>query len=199
MKKILVCTLLSIILSFTAVSGTSLASEEALDPEREGVAYYCSIAVPSAFEPGDEQGVFVNKSYPIESSIIRYNEYYNGKDIVLTNREKKEMEESGVKETISEPEKLTQKVYEDTVSAAYNSRYGQDVGFEVTSFENITMDGFPGFKISSNYQAADEERIYQTVYMIISKYRVFTITFQRAEDDDCDAYFEECAASIRIH
>lgn len=250
MKKILVCALLSIILSLSAAGGTShasqqegvaageasseeqavdngtsegeeasvkdgtsaenvtaseektageAASEEVIDHRKEGIAYYCSLAVPSAFEPGDEQGVFVNKSYPIESSIIRFNEYYNGKDIALTNREKKELEESGVKETVSEPEKLTKEIYAETVSAAYNSKYGQDVGLEVSSFENITMDGFPGFKITSSYQAADEERIYQTVYMIISKYRVFTITFQRAEDDDCDALFEECTSTIRIH
>ena len=73
------------------------------------------------------------------------------------------------------------------------------MGFLVTSFESITVDDFPGFKIVSEYKAGDEEKIHQTVYMIISKYRVFTVTFQRAEDDDCESYFEECATTIRVH
>ena len=135
----------------------------------------------------------------MESSIIRCSSYYNGKDIVLTNREKKEQEAAGVTEEISEPEKLTKQIYQETMAAAFNNQYGEDVGFEVASFENITLDGFPGFKISSTYKATDEEKIYQTVYMIISQYRVFTITFQRAEDDDCEAYFEECASTIHVH
>jgi hypothetical protein len=73
------------------------------------------------------------------------------------------------------------------------------VGFVVSSFDKITVDGYPGYRIVSSYQAADEEKVHQTVYMLLSKYRTFTISMQRAEDDDCEALFEECASSIHVH
>ncbi len=193
----LIICLLFILASFGRFSLSALAQEE--ETEGLAVATCCTFMVPPSFEPGEGKNVLVNKSYPMESSIIRCDTYYNGKDVVLTNREKQELETSGVKEQESDPEKLTKQIYQETISAAYNNQYGQDVGFKVTSFENITIDGFPGFKITSDYQAADEERIYQTVYMLISKYRVFTVTFQRAEDDDCGELFEECASTIHVH
>ena len=197
MRKRVICIILCILLVLASIAGLCL-SAFAAEPE-EGVATCCTFVVPPVFMPGEEKNVYVNKSYPMESSIIRCSSYYNGKDIALTNRERKEQEAAGVTEEISEPEKLTRQIYQETMAAAFNSQYGEDVGFEVSSFDSITLDGFPGFKISSTYKAADEEKIYQTVYMIISKYRVFTITFQRAEDDDCEAYFEECASTIHVH
>ncbi len=84
------------------------------------------------------------------------------------------------------------------MAAAYDNEYQQKVGFEVESFEKIKVDGYPGFKIVSSYQSADEEVIHQTVYMLISKYRMFTVTYQRAEDDDCEDAFEESAGTLSI-
>jgi hypothetical protein len=169
-----------------------------MNEKEEGAASFCTMVIPPVFKPGDETNVFVNKSYPMESSIIRYSEYYKGGDPLLTNRERKELAQNGDTQTVSDPEKLTKAVYQETMYLAYNNQYGEDVGFEVASFDNITIDGFPGFKIASSYKVPDEEKIYQTVYMIISKDKVFTITFQRAEDDDCETYFEECAQTIRV-
>jgi hypothetical protein len=201
MRKRVICIILCILLVLASIAGLCLsafAAEAPEEPEKD-TANCCTFVVPPVFVPGEEKNVYVNKSYPMESSIIRCSSYYNGEDIVLTNRERKEQEAAGVTKQLSEPNKLSRQIYQETMAAAYNSQYGEDVGFEVSSFENITIDEFPGFKISSTYKAADEEKIYQTVYMIISKYRVFTITFQRAEDDDCEAYFEECAATIHVH
>ncbi len=200
MRKRIICLILCILLVLASIAGLCLSVMAAEGSDEEaGTATSCTFVVPPVFVPGEGKNIYVNKSYPMESSIIRCSSYYNGKDIVYTNREKKEREAAGITEEISEPEKLTKQIYQETMAAAYNSEYGEDVGFEVASFENITLDGFPGFKISSTYKAADEEKIYQTVYMIISKYRVFTITFQRAEDDDCEVYFEECASTIHVH
>ena len=163
-------------------------------------ADWCSFVIPSEFVPGPERGVFINRNHPMESSTIKYSVYDNGKDVVLTNREK-EAEAFNVprNRVTDEPTLLTKDIYQETISAAYNSKYGQDVGFAVESFDSITVDGFPGFKIRSSYRAKDEETIHQTVYMLISKYKVFTITYQRAEDDDCDEQFENSAATIHVN
>ncbi|WP_029233697.1 hypothetical protein [Butyrivibrio sp. VCB2006] len=161
-------------------------------------ALMCTITIPPDFKPEKEKGLFVNVNYPMESSIIRFNAYDNGKDKVLTNREKIALEESGGNTDISDPTKLTKDSYEELMSSAYNSEYGLDVGYKVSSFEKSVFDGHPGFIISGNYQAPEEERIYQTTYIIVSKYRVFTITLQRAEDDDCQELFDYISSTISV-
>lgn len=158
----------------------------------------CSFLVPKEFVPGTEKGLFINKNYPMESSSIKFSYYDNEKDKILTNREKAAVLASGEMEIIDESLNLTSRIYQETMSAAYDNEYQQKVGFEVESFEKIKIDGYPGFKIVSSYQPADEEVIHQTVYMLISRYRMFTVTYQRAEDDDCETLFEESAASIHI-
>ena len=163
-------------------------------------ASWCTFVIPSGFVPGPESGVFINKNHPMESSTIKYSFYDNGKDVVLTNRERA-AESINIPQSMvtDEPTLLTKEIYQETISAAYNSKYGQDVGFNVESFESISVDGYPGFKIESSYRAQDEETIHQTVYMLISKYKVFTVTYQRAEDDDCSEQFEKSAATIHVN
>ncbi len=163
-------------------------------------ASYCSFVIPPDFVPSQEKGLFINQNNPMESSSIKYDFYDNGLDVILTNREKAAIKEAGEEKPVAdESMSLTKEIYQETVAAAYNSQYGQDVGFVVSSFDKITVDGYPGYRIVSSYQAADEEKVHQTVYMLLSKYRTFTISMQRAEDDDCEALFEECASSIHVH
>ncbi len=163
-------------------------------------ASYCSFVIPPEFTPSQEKGLFINQNHPMESSSIKYDFYDNGLDVILTNREKAAIKEAGEETVIAdESTSLTKEIYAETMAAAYNSQYGQDVGFTVSSFDKITVDGYPGYKIVSSYQATDEEKIHQTVYMLLSKYRTFTISMQRAEDDDCAELFEECGSSIHVH
>ena len=158
----------------------------------------CSFVIPNEFVPGTEKGFFINKNHPMESSSIKYSYYDNEKDKILTNREKAAVLASGEMEIIDESLNLIREIYQETMSAAYDNEYQQKVGFSVESFEKIRIDGYPGFKIVSSYQPADEEVIHQTVYMMISKYRMFTVTYQRAEDDDCEELFENSAATIHL-
>ena len=177
------------------LSASRVYARDSLD-----TANYCSFVIPPQFVPGQEKGLFIDQNYPMESSSIKYDVYDNGLDVILTNREKAALKEAGTETAIAdESTSLTKEIYEETMAAAYNSQYGQDVGFAVSSFDKITVDGYPGYKIISSYQAADEERVHQTVFMLLSKYRTFTICMQRAEDDDCEALFEECASSIHVH
>jgi hypothetical protein len=163
-------------------------------------AAWCSFVIPDDFVPGPDRGVFINRNYPMESSTIGYSIYDNGKDVTITNRQRQEESFNVPGNRITdEPTLLTKEIYEETLSAAYNSKYGQDVGFVVESFDDIKVDGFPGFKIQSSYRAEGEETIHQTVYMLISKDKVFTITYQRAEDDDCSEQFEKSATTIHVN
>ena len=161
-------------------------------------ATFCSFVVPTDFVAGTEKGMFINKNYPMESSSIKFSFYDNEKDKVLTNREKAKALALGEMEIIDESLNLTKDIYQETMSAAYDNEYQQNVGFKVEAFEKIKIDGYPGFKIVSSYQASEEEVVHQTVYMLISKYRMFTITYQRAEDDDCQEQFDNSAATIHL-
>ena len=171
----------------------ALAQEEDLK-----TATFCSFVVPTDFVAGTEKGMFINKNYPMESSSIKFSFYDNEKDKVLTNREKAQVLASGEMEIIDESLNLTKDIYQETMSAAYDNEYQQNVGFKVEAFDKIKIDGYPGFKIVSSYQASGEEVVHQTVYMLISKYRMFTITYQRAEDDDCQEQFDNSAATIHL-
>ncbi len=179
---------------FALTLNGTVQARESLDK-----ASYCSFVIPPEFVPGSEKGLFVNRNYPMESSSIKYGVYDNGLDRIFTNREKKGEAIKAAGAITDDSVSLTEDIYKETVSAAYNSEYGHDVGYSISEFTNITVDGFPGYMIKASYQPEGEEVIHQRVIMIISKFRTFTVTMQRAEDDDCEAYFDECASSIHVH
>ncbi len=181
---------------FVAFMGSFVTPTYAATDLKE--ATFCSFVIPPEFIPGEEKGLFINKNHPMESSSIMYSSYDNGADVALTNRQKAEQKEQGITPPQDETQNLTKDIYQETIAAAYNSAYGEDVGYTVSSFNRITIDGYPGYKIVGTYQASDEEVVHQTVYMLLSKYRTFTVTYQRAEDDDCEEFFEESAATIHV-
>ena len=162
-------------------------------------ATQCSFIIPPQFVPGDGEGLFRHKDYPMESSSISYNIYYNGKDKVLTNREKQALLQKAEAALVDESENLTKEIYQDLMSEAYSGEYGKNVDFTVTAFSQKSFDGYPGYKIISEFQPEGEMRVHQTVYIILSKYRTFTITFQGAEDDECQELFDQSAATIHVN
>ncbi len=186
---------LTIVLVAVSLLWTGL-SVQATDDLKTAVQ--CSFVVPKEFVPGSERGTFNNANHPMESSTISYSYYDNGKDKVLTNREKIDLEKSKEPLLLDESLNLSKEEYQKTLSEAYSKAYGIDVGYKVSSFNKITIDGYPGFRIDGDYQASGEERIYQTTYLIFSKYRTFTVTYQRAEDDDCQDLFEASAETIHV-
>ena len=189
----MVMTAVMVVMAALSINVTDVFAEADLKEAR-----FCSFVVPPQFTPSGEKGLFINKEYPMESSSITYSVYYNGQDAVLTNREKAVMAGNGEPKVTDKSTDLTKEIYQETIAAAYNSEYGEDVGYSVSSFDKITVDGHPGYKIEATFQAADQERVYQTVYMLLSKYRTFTITFQRAVDDDCLDAFSECESTIHV-
>ena len=197
MKKRVFGLVMAIAMTVTAVLGINSTEVFAEDGLKEAAC--CSFVVPPQFVPSSQKGLFVNKDHPMESSTIQYSVYYNKLDVVLTNREKAALAEINEPKVTYKSTDLTKNIYQETISAAYNSEYGEDVGYSVSSFDKITVDGYPGYRIEASFRAADQETVYQTVYMLLSKYRTFTITFQRAEDDDCQDVFSECQSTIHVH
>lgn len=194
-------TILGLSIALLCLIAASLLCLDALDTyaaENAERAVSCSFVVPPDFIPANETGLFINRNAPMESSTIKYSCYDNGMDRVLTNREKLELQKSGEKQIVDSSAELTKKIYEEQMAQAYDQQYGQNVGFSVSSFENISIDGFPGYKIVASYQLAGEEAVHQTVYIVLSKYRMFTIAYQRAEDDDCQELFETSAQTIHV-
>lgn len=199
MKRTINVIGISLALALSLIAGTIVSKPiKAYADEDLKEAKSCTFVIPSEFVPCTEKGLFINKNNPMESSSIFFDYYDNGKDVVLTNGERQQEEASGETEIIDDSLNMTKEIYQDTISSAYNTQFGEDVGFTVTSYENITVDGYPGFKVEANYQASGQERVYQTVYILLSKYRMFTITYQRAEDDDCLEAFAKSQATIHV-
>ncbi|SFQ27235.1 hypothetical protein SAMN04487928_12831 [Butyrivibrio proteoclasticus] len=191
---LLLAVFLAIISSVGVLDGITVFAKDELKEARQ-----CTFVVPSEFTLQAETGIFINKNEPMESSSISYDIYDNGKKVTLTNREKKMNPASIEKAAIDNTSNLTKSEYEKLLSDSYNDAFGSDVDFKVESFENITVDGYPGYHIESSFMVPDQQKAYQTVYMILSKYKTFTITYQRAEDDKCQELFEQSAATIHVN
>ena len=155
----------------------------------------CTFVIPSEFEPSEVEGVFVDKNAPYESANITYSVAVTGEAVVLTNKEKEIAQEESLIEDAST--ELTEEIYQEELSQAYEQQYGFDVSYSVTSFEEIEVDGFPGYKIDATYNDGQKD-IYQSVYIIISRYKTFTICYSRASDDDVAELFEQSAATIHV-
>lgn len=183
---------------FTTILGNNTVLQVCAEDDLK-TAKSCTFVIPSEFKPCETRGLFINKNRPMESSSIQFSYYDNGKDVVLTNRERLAEEASGEAKIIDDSLNMTKEIYQETFQSAYTATYGRDVSYTVTSFENITIDGYPGYRADATFQVPGGQLVYQTVYVICSKYRMFTITYQRADDDDCASSFETSASTIHVY
>ena len=195
-KSGMIITLLFAALYFFTASFYSYGAENESTVLAEATCL--TFVIPAEFVPSEEGDVFIDRNYPMESSSISYSFQDIGTKMSLTNREKQALLESSEPVTADERDALTKDIYEKELAKAYNAEYGEDVGFKVQSFDKITIDGFPGYRIYATYQASDEEVIHQTVYILLSKYRTFTVTFQRADDDESEEIFSGIADTIHV-
>ena len=110
MKKIL--TLIAAAMAVVTLTvNMNLVNADANDEMKE--ASCVSFVIPSQFEPGLERGLFVNKQYPMESSTIQYDCYNNGKDELLTNKEKQALAEKDEPVISDESLRLSKEIFED--------------------------------------------------------------------------------------
>ena len=78
---------------------------------------------------------------------------------------------------------------------AYQSQ-GQNVRINIDSFEEIDMNGFPGYKIRSTFDIGDGE-IEQLAYLILAE-NTYTITYSQMSDDELMVDFEISDGQIRL-
>lgn len=158
----------------------------------------CSFIVPAGFVMTADEGVFVNEHYPLESANITYKVSYLPKEKVLTNKEKAD----GVSATESDEEllydNLTKDIYEEIQKENYVNLYGEDVDFGVDSFNENTIDGYPGYMIETHLTPTGSQTVYQKIFIILSRYKAFSIIYSRADDDDFEESFAESIESIHI-
>lgn len=150
--------------------------EPEAESEREEVSY-CAVLIPSSYQESEEvPGMYVHKRNPLDSSNIYYT-VSGGSDEGMVSTE------------------LTKEVYEELLEAAYEES-GQSVDLNVDSFEEIDMEGVPGYKIRSSYQV-DEGEIEQLTYLILAQ-DTYTITYSQMSDDELMADFEISDGEIRL-
>ena len=94
-------------------------------------------------------------------------------------------------------QELSKESYEKMMAQQYAMVYGTAVSYQVSSFENITVDGFPGYRIEASWKDASQN-IDQTVIMILSADKTYTITWSQAEDDLHTEDFAESQASVHV-
>lgn len=189
-------TAIALLLSVVVVANTNMPVKA--ESEELEKATGCTFVLPDGYVLSEsEENVFVNSNYPLESGIITYSVVTTGSEDTLTNAERAEAAESTETETEDASTELTQEFYQETMATALNEEYGTDVGYTISEFDNISIDGYPGYFIASTYQG--EQTIHQMVYIVLSRYKTFTITYSRAEDDDTVEAFEASAATIHVY
>lgn len=162
-------------IQYMEVQEIELKEPEA-ESEREEVSY-CAVLIPSSYQESEEvPGMYVHKRNPLDSSNIYYT-VSGGSDEGMVSTE------------------LTKEAYEELLEAAYEES-GQSVDLNVDSFEEIDMEGVPGYKIRSSYQV-DEGEIEQLTYLILAQ-DTYTITYSQMSDDELMADFEISDGEIRL-
>ncbi len=137
----------------------------------------CALLVPEGYKASEEiPGMYVHPKAPLDSSNI----YYTVSEGLVDGQV---------------VDSLTQSAYEETIETAYKEE-GQDIDLQIQSFEEIDMDGIPGYKIRSSYSVEDKE-IEQLAYIILAE-NTCTITYSQLSDDELMADFEITDGEIKL-
>lgn len=137
----------------------------------------CTVLIPVGYHESDEiEGMYIHERSPLDSSNIYYTVSEGDGDGKVS-------------------EKLTEKSYEELVKETYQEE-GIDVDLEVEDFEEIDMEGVPGYKIKSSYELEDN-KIEQLTYLIMAE-DTYTITYSQLADDELMVDFEVTDGQIRL-
>lgn len=140
-------------------------------------ASYCVVLIPASYQESEEiPGMYIHNKNPLDSSNIYYTVSEGGEDGIVSTT-------------------LTEEIYEKTLEEAYEEA-GQTVDLVIESFEEIDMDGVPGYKIRSACQV-EEEKIEQLTYLIMAQ-DTYTITYSQMSDDELLADFVISDGEIRL-
>lgn len=137
----------------------------------------CTVLIPAGYHQSDEiEGMYIHERSPLDSSNIYYSVSEGDGDGRISD-------------------KLTKKSYETLVEETYQNE-GIDLDFKVEDFEEIDMEGVPGYKIKSSYELEDN-RIEQLTYLIVAE-DTYTITYSQLADDELMVDFEVTDGQIRL-
>lgn len=137
----------------------------------------CTVLIPAGYRQSEEiDGMYIHERSPLDSSNIYYSVSEGDGDGKISK-------------------KLTGKSYEALVEQTYREE-GMDVDLEVEDFEEIDMEGVPGFKIKSSYEVEDN-RVEQLTYLIVAE-DTYTITYSQLADDELMVDFEVTDGQIRL-
>ncbi len=140
-------------------------------------ASYCVVLIPASYQESQEvPGMYIHNRSPLDSSNIYYTVSEGGQDGMVSTD-------------------LTKETYEKTLEEAYKAA-GRDVDLVIESFEEIDMEGVPGYKIRSSCQL-EEEKIEQLTYLILAQ-DTYTITYSQMSDDELMADFVISDGEIRL-
>lgn len=150
--------------------------EEKKESGREEVRC-CAVLIPAGYVESEEiPGMYVHERNPLDSSNIYYTASEGDADGMVSD-------------------KLTKTSYEKIMEEAYKES-GHEIDLTVTSFEEIDMEGVPGYKIRSVYEVEGGE-IEQLAYLIVAE-NTYTVTYSQMADDDLMADFEISDGEIKL-
>ena len=159
----------------------------------------CTFVVPEDFYPSaEEPGAYFNEFYPLESANVTYSISEIPQDKVLTNAQKAAGESADSSDVEFRYDELTSEIYEGIQKENYEALYGTDIGFKVENFENREFDGFPGFLITTSFTPEGSQIIHQISAIVLSKNKIYTIVYSRAEDDDFEADIKDSIETIHV-
>lgn len=145
--------------------------------DAEDSVQYCALLIPVGYQPSEEiEGMYVHERRPLDSSNIYYTVSPGNNDGKVSK-------------------KLTREVYEETIENTF-SENGWEIDLQIESFEEIDMEGVPGYKIRSTYDIEDGQ-IEQLTYLIMAD-DTYTITYSQMADDQLMADFDITGDEIRL-
>lgn len=135
----------------------------------------CTFALPDGFEAAEDmEGMYVTARYPIDASAIYYAQLEQ--DMVL--------------------QLMTEESFQEQTQENLREIYGEDVDVTIDGFEQITMQGYPAFKILCHYQVGDV-KVTQLAYAINAD-KSYVITYSQTGDYDRMEEYMASAETIRI-
>lgn len=138
---------------------------------------FCAVLIPAGYQESEEiPGMYIHERYPIEASNIYYSTL---KD-----------EEGG-----DVSEELTKERYEKLVEEAFREA-GMKTDIEISSFEQLEMEGVPAYRIRSSY-AKDTKRVQQLTYMILAE-DTHVITYTQMSDDEMMEDYTMAEGEIKL-
>lgn len=138
---------------------------------------FCAVLIPAGYQESEEiPGMYIHERYPIEASNIYYSTL---KD-----------EEGG-----DVSEELTKERYEQLVEEAFREA-GMKTDIEISSFEQLEMEGVPAYRIRSSY-AKDTKRVQQLTYMILAE-DTHVITYTQMSDDEMMEDYTVAEGEIKL-